>query len=367
MEVPFVDLKAQYASLKHEVMPAVESLVESSRFILGPAVTSFERSFADAHRMKHCVGVGSGTDALHIVLLALGIGSGDEVIVPANTFIATAEAVSLTGATPVFADVDPRTYTLDSGSLAKVITPRTKAIIPVHLFGQSASMDEIMHIANRKRIPVLEDACQAHLATYKGQFVGHFGVAAAYSFYPGKNLGAYGEAGAVTTNDDALSDRLRVLRDHGQTQKYHHAVWGLNYRLDALQATVLNVKMPHLPAWNSARREHAARYNELLQGVGDVVTPYERPGSTHVYHLYVIQTAHRDALQQHLQSKGISTGLHYPIPLHLQDAYAHLGWKNGDFPVSEQIATRGLSLPMYAELRDEQINYVCSAIRDFFD
>lgn len=366
MLVPFVDLKQQYLALKNQMVPALESLMESSQFILGKPVESFERAFAEAHRMKHCVGVGSGTDALHIVLWALGIGPGDEVITAANTFIATAEAISLTGAKPVFVDADPLTYTMNPSLFEKAITPRTRVVIPVHLYGQSAAMIEIVDIAKRNNVVILEDACQAHLASYNGKHVGHFGIATAFSFYPGKNLGAYGEAGGVTTNDDALASRLRVLRDHGQSRKYQHVTWGLNYRLDAMQAAILNVKMPHLESWTDARRRHAQRYNEKLKGVGDVRTPAERAGSTHVYHLYVIQTAQRDPLQKHLQSHEVHTGLHYPVPLHLQEAYRSLGGKRGDFPVTEQLAERGLSLPMFAELTDAQIDYVCDSIKSFF-
>ena len=349
------------------MVPALESLMESSQFILGKGVDGFERSFAAAHQMKHCVGVGSGTEALHIILWAQGIGRGDEVITTANTFIATAEAISLTGATPVFVDVDPKTYTMDPSSLETAITANTKAIIPVHLYGQAASMDEIIGIADRHGILVVEDACQAHLAGFKGRYVGHFGAATAFSFYPGKNLGAYGEAGAVTTNDDSLAARLRVLRDHGQVKKYQHATWGLNYRLDGIQAAVLNVKMPYLKRWTEARRSHAHAYAARLQGVGDIVVPYERPGSDHVYHLYVIQTVHRDALQNHLLKCDIHTGLHYPIPLHMQEAYKHLGYKAGQFPVTERLAARGLSLPMFAELTDDQLEYVATSIKEFFD
>ncbi len=349
------------------MLPALEGLMESSQFILGKPVEDFERSFADAHEMKYCVGVGSGTDALHIVLWAFGIGFGDEVITTANTFIATSEAISLTGATPVFVDVDPVTYTMDPVSLQKAISPKTKAIIPVHLYGQAAPMNEIVEIAKRHGILLVEDACQAHLTTYSGKHVGHFGVATAFSFYPGKNLGAYGEAGGVTTNDEALAQKLRVLRDHGQVKKYHHATWGLNYRLDAMQAVVLNVKMPYLKSWTEARRVHARKYTDGLHSVGDIMTPVERPGGTHVYHLYVIQTAHRDELQKHLSAHDIQTGLHYPVPLHLQEAYKKLGGKKGDCPVSEQLAGRVLSLPMFAELTDDQIEHVCATVRDFFD
>jgi len=346
--------------------PAIENLMASSQYILGKPVEDFERAFAALHGMKYCVGVGSGTDALHIVLFALGIGPGDEVITAANTFIATAEAISLTGARPVFVDVDRATYTMAPELLERAITPRTRVIIPVHLYGQAAAMDEIMDIAARHGIVVLEDACQAHLAACNGRYVGQFGVAAAFSFYPGKNLGAYGEAGAVTTNDETLAGKLRILRDHGQSKKYHHVTWGLNDRLDAMQAVVLNVKLPYLQTWTGDRRRHAEKYDLKLKGVGDVVTPVVRPGNTHVYHLFVIQTSRRDELQRHLQAHEVQTGLHYPVPLHLQEAYRFLGGKRGDFPVTEQLADKGLSLPMFAELTDAQIDFVCDTIRAFF-
>jgi len=349
------------------MLPAIESILQSSQFIQGKAVADFEKPFASLHGMKHCVGLGSGTDALHILLSALGIGREDEVVTVSHTFIATAETISLTGAKPVFIDIDPETYTLDPPKLESVITKKTRAIIPVHLYGHPAAMDGIMEIARRRQIPVIEDACQAHLAEYAGKFVGHFGVAAAFSFYPGKNLGAYGEAGGVTTNDDALAAKLRVLRNHGQERKYHHVTWGHNYRMDNLQGAVLGVKLPHLVEWTAARRRHAASYNEQLRGVGDLVLPVEGKGAKHVYHLYVIQSQHRDRLRTHLSAKGIGTGLHYPVPLHLQQAYKDLGYRKDDFPVTERIAERGLSLPMYAELKDEQIQYVTTAIKEFFD
>ncbi|MDL1892494.1 DegT/DnrJ/EryC1/StrS family aminotransferase [Sphingobacteriales bacterium CHB3] len=367
MKVPFVDLHAQYQSLKHEMLPAVEKIMETSQFILGKAVEDFEKQFAAAHGMKHCIGVGTGTDALHVVLWALNIGSGDEVITVSHTFIATAEAISLTGAKPVFVDIDPETYTMNPALLEKAITPKTKAIIPVHLYGQPAAMADIMAIANRHGIPVVEDACQAHLAQYEGKFVGQFGVAAAFSFYPGKNLGAYGEGGGVTTNDDALAKKIRMLRDHGSEKKYHHAVWGHNYRLDGIQGAVLGVKLPRLNEWTEARRRHAAQYTRLLNGLGDMVLPQESNRARHVYHLFVVQTQHREALQAHLASREVFTGLHYPLPLHLQDAYKDLGYTRGDFPVTERLAERGLSLPMFSELTDEQIAYVVSSIGEFFD
>jgi dTDP-4-amino-4,6-dideoxygalactose transaminase len=367
VNIPFVDLKTQYQSLKGEMHAALEAVMSSSQFVMGKGVEQFERSFADAHGAKHCIGVGSGTDAIHIILWGLGIGPGDEVITVSHTFIATAEGISLTGATPVFVDVDPKTYTMNPALLEKAITPRTKAIIPVHLYGQPADMDAIMAVARQHGVPVVEDACQAHLAACNGKPVGQFGVATAFSFYPGKNLGAYGEAGGVTTDDDALAQKLRILRDHGQERKYHHRYVGHNYRLDAMQAAVLSVKMPHLKAWTEARRKNAHTYTALLKGVGDIVTPYEDPRSTHVYHLYVVQTQHRDRLQAHLTAQGVGTGLHYPVPLHMQPAYAYLGYKSGDFAVTEQVASRGLSLPMFAELTGEQIEYVAGAIRGFFD
>ncbi len=367
MKIPFVDLQAQYQSLKHEMVPAVENIMATSQFILGKAVQDFEKNFAAAHNMKHCVGVGTGTDALHIVLWALGIGPGDEVITVPHTFIATAEAISLTGARPVFVDVDPVTYTMNPMLLEKAISERTKAIIPVHLYGQPAAMNDIMKIANKHGIPVVEDACQAHLAMYDGKFVGEFGVAAAFSFYPGKNLGAYGEGGGVTTNSDDLAVKMRMIRDHGSAKKYYHAMWGHNYRLDGIQGAVLGVKLPHLHAWTDLRRKHAQRYSQQLAGIGDLILPKEHMLAKHVYHLYVIQTAKRDELQAHLNARDIGNGLHYPMPLHLQEAYVDLGYKMGDFPVTEQVAARGLSLPMFAELTNEQIDTVVAAVKGFFN
>jgi dTDP-4-amino-4,6-dideoxygalactose transaminase len=366
MDIPFVDLKAQYRSIKSEILPAIDSILESSQYILGKAVGDFERRFAEAHGVKHCIGVGSGTDALHAILWAIGVKPGDEVITVSHTFIATAEAISLTGARPVFVDIDPVTYTMDPALLKRAITPRTKAILPVHLYGQPAPMDSIVEIADQAGIPVVEDACQSHLAKYGGKSVGQFGIAAAFSFYPGKNIGAYGEAGGVTTNDNGLAEKIRMLRDHGQAKKYFHMMVGHNYRMDGIQGAVLGVKLTHLPAWTEARRRHAAGYAKRLQGVGDLVLPAEAPAARHVYHLYVVQSGRRDALQSHLARKGIKTGLHYPVPLHLQEAYAALGYKKGDFPITEQIAERGLSLPMFPELSEEQLDHVANAIKEFF-
>lgn len=367
MNVPFLDLKLQYENLKNEVLPAITATLDSTQFILGKAVEDFEKRFAAAHGMKHCIAVGSGTDALHLVLWAKDIGPGDEVITVAHTFIATSEAINMVGATPVFVDVDPKTYTMDPDKLEKAITSRTKAIIPVHLYGQPAAMDRIMEIANRHNLIVIEDACQAHLAAYDGRPVGQFGLAAAFSFYPGKNLGAYGEAGGVTTNDDGLAQMIRMLRDHGQFKKYHHTRWGHNYRMDGIQGAVLGVKLNHLESWTEGRRRNAGIYAAKLRGVGDLVLPHEDARAKHVYHLYVVQTTFRDKLQAHLGTKGVGTGLHYPIPLHLQDAYKNLGYTKGQFPVTEQVASHGLSLPMFAELTENQIDHVVSAIKEFFD
>ncbi len=367
MKVPFLDLKLQYDNLKDELVPAIMGTIESTQFILGKAVEDFEKQFAEAHGMKHCIALGTGTDALHVALWAKNVGIGDEVITVSHTFIATSEGISLCGATPVFVDVDPVTYTMDPKKIEATITKRTKAIIPVHLYGQPAAMEEIMAIARKHNLLVLEDACQAHLATYDKKFVGQFGFATAFSFYPGKNLGAYGEAGGVTTNDDALAVKMRRLRDHGQIKKYHHQQWGHNYRMDGIQGAVLGVKLRFLNEWTEARRRHAKCYMEKLSGVGDLVLPREGPRAKHVYHLFVVQTKFREALQAHLTEKGIGTGLHYPIPLHLQEAYKDLGYVKGQFPVTEQVASHGLSLPMFAELTDDQITYVVDSIKEFFD
>jgi dTDP-4-amino-4,6-dideoxygalactose transaminase len=366
MNVPFLDLKLQYENLKDAIVPAVVGTMQSTQFILGKAVEDFEKRFAEAHGMKHSIAVGSGTDALHLILWAKGVGPGDEVITVSHTFIATSEAISILGARPVFVDVDPVTYTMDPALLEQAITKKTKAIVPVHLYGQPAPMDRIVEIANRHGIMVVEDACQAHLARWKGKPVGQFGVGAAFSFYPGKNLGAYGEAGGITTNDDDLALAVRQLRDHGQLRKYHHLRWGHNYRMDGIQGAVLGVKLPHLESWTESRRRHAAEYSRRLKGVGDLIVPQEHADARHVYHLYVVQTSSRDKLQAHLTARGVSTGLHYPVPLHLQQAYADLGYRAGAFPVTERVASNGLSLPMYAELTDAQITHVVDSIREFF-
>ena len=360
--VPFVDLKAQYLTIKPEIDAAIASVIENTNFILGPQVAAFEKAFAEYVGAASCVGVNSGTAALQLALMACGIGQGDEVIVPSFTFFATAETVSVLGAVPVFVDVDPVSYTITADEIEKAITPRTRAIIPVHLYGQAVDLDPIRALAEKHHLHVIEDAAQAHGAEYKGRRVGGIGSAGCFSFYPSKNLGAYGEAGAVVTNDEELAQQLRLLRQHGQTSKYAHAIVGYNFRLEEIQAAILNVKLPHLDKWNNGRRERAARYNELLSDT-DLVLPREMEYSRHVYHVYTVQCDNREELQNRLTAKGIQSGVHYPIPIHLQPAYASLGHKPGDFPVTERLCEQVLSLPLFAELTDAQQRSVADAIR----
>ena len=361
LPVPFVDLKAQYQSIKTEIDEAIARVIENTSFILGPEVAVFEEAFANYVGARFCVGLNSGTAALHLALLACGIGPGDEVIVPTNTFFATAETVSCVGATPVFMDADPISYTIDVGRIEDSITARTRALIPVHLYGQSADLNPIFDLARRKNLFVIEDAAQAHGAEYKGRRVGALGDIGCFSFYPGKNLGAYGEAGAVVTNDEEVAHRVRMLRDHGSEQKYRHEIIGYNFRLEGIQAAVLNVKLRHLDAWNDARRAHAARYRELLRDT-NLILPTEMSYAHHVYHVFAVQSAARDDLQAKLTQAGIQTNIHYPIPIHLQPAYASLGYRRGDFPEAERQCDRVLSLPMFAELTDEQIQSVANTI-----
>ncbi|HEY8204323.1 MAG TPA: DegT/DnrJ/EryC1/StrS family aminotransferase [Pyrinomonadaceae bacterium] len=363
LTVPFVDLKAQYRSIKTEVDAAIARVVENTSFIMGPEVRAFEAAFAEYVGARACIALNSGTAALQLALMACGIGAGDEVIVPSFTFFATAEAVSVLGATPVFVDVDPISYTVTASAIERAITPRTRAVIPVHLYGQAADLDPILEVAARHKLQVIEDAAQAHGAEYKGKRVGALGHAGCFSFYPSKNLGAYGEGGAIVTNDEELAKRLRLLRDHGSTSKYAHAIVGYNFRMEELQAAVLNVKLPHLNDWNDRRRSRAALYNETLAS-SDLVLPREMDYARHVYHVYAVQSERRDELQQRLTAAGIQTGVHYPIPIHLQPAYASLGYTLGRLPVTEQLAERVLSLPMYPELTNEQIDHVARAIED---
>jgi dTDP-4-amino-4,6-dideoxygalactose transaminase len=366
MQIPLVDLKTQYASIKPEIDAAIQRVVHNTGFILGKEVADFEQAFASYVGARGAVGIASGTAALHFALLACDVGPGDEVITTAHTFIATAEAISHTGARPVFVDIDPQTYNIDPKQVEDAITPRTKAILPVHLYGQPASMESLLDIAQRHNLWLIEDAAQAHGAEYKGQRCGSIGHLACFSFYPGKNLGAYGDAGAVTGNDEALLAKVRKLRDHGRTSKYEHDEIGFGERLDALQAAVLGAKLPHLEGWIEARRAHARLYNELLADC-DVVTPYESPEVRHVYHLYVIRTPRRDMMLAHLKSQGIAAGVHYPIPLHWQPAYLKQGYGDVSLPITERVASEVVSLPMYPELSDEQIAYVVQAVKELTD
>ncbi len=361
--VPFVDLKAQYAAIRDEVDGAIRGVLASGRFILGRQVEAFERAFSTYLGGCETVAVGSGTDALHLALRACGVGAGDEVITVANSFIATALAIGYAGATPVFVDVEPSTQTLDPARLADRITSRTRAVVPVHLFGQPADMAPICAIARERGLRVIEDACQAHGARYGGRPVGTIGDVGCFSFYPAKNLGAYGDGGAVTTRSPELAARVRLLRNYGETRKYHHAIRGYNSRLDELQAAVLAVKLSHLERWNEARRRIAARYDA---GLGpNVAVPTVRDGAHHVYHLYVVRCRRRDALQAWLRERGIETQIHYPIPIHLQEAYSDLGLSPGSLPVTEQASAEVLSLPIFPELTDAQADEVIRAVNAF--
>ena len=362
MRVPFVDLVAQHRTLKHEILHLWEGVLDTASFIGGSHVMEFEREFAAACDVEHCVSVSSGTDAIRFILLALGVKPGDEIITVPNTFIATTEAISQAGAKPVFVDVDPDTYLMDPDKIEPAITEKTKGIIPVHLYGQMADMDSILSVAARYDLWVVEDACQAHLAEYKSRKAGSIGIASAFSFYPGKNLGACGEGGAVATNDADLAASVRMLRDHGQAKKYYHSMEGYNGRCDALQAAVLRIKIKHLPAWNEARRINAHRYFDRLKNIPGIKLPKTARDCLHVYHLFVVQIDNRDQVAELLRKKGIATGLHYPIPLHLQEAYSGMRLPPGTYPVAESCAKRLLSLPMFPELTETQIDYVCEEL-----
>jgi dTDP-4-amino-4,6-dideoxygalactose transaminase len=367
MNVPLVDLGAQYQPLKEEILGRIGEILDGMRLFLGPNVQAFEREFAAYQEVEHAIGVSDGTTALQLALLACGIGPGDEVITVSHTFIATAEAIILVGALPVFVDVDRRTYTMDVGQIEGRITPHTRAIVPVHLYGQPADMDPVMEIAERHQLWVVEDASQAHGARYKGCRTGGLGHVAAFSFYFSKNLGAYGEAGMVTTDDEELARKVRMLRDHGSPQRYHHEMVGVNGRLDEIQAAVLRAKLPYLEGWNAQRRAHAAHYAELLSDLQEVALPEVADYAEHVYHQYAVRVPHRDELREYLTRQGIGTGVHYPIPCHLQPALQSLGYRRGDLPVTERIADEILSLPMYPELTAEQRLCVVNAIRAFYD
>jgi dTDP-4-amino-4,6-dideoxygalactose transaminase len=361
--IPFLDLKAQYRSIKPEIDAAVLGVLESCQYILGPEVKVFEEEFAAFCQTKYAVAVNSGTSALHLALLAGGIGPGDEVITVPFTFVATVAAIRYTGARPVFVDIAPRWFTMDPDRIEAAITPKTKAIIPVHLYGQPADMEPILAVARKHQLLVIEDAAQAHDAEYKNRRVGSLGDLGCFSFYPGKNLGADGEGGIVVTNNEEYVRKMRMDRDWGQERKYEHVRLGFNYRMDGIQGAVLRVKLRHLRKWTDARRHNAAVYNRVLQGAG-VGTPQEAPYSRHVYHVYAVRTKNRVGLQAALTDRQIQSGIHYPCPVHLLEAHRDLGHKAGEFPHSESAANEVLSLPMFAELREEQIEVVATAIRE---
>jgi dTDP-4-amino-4,6-dideoxygalactose transaminase len=358
-----LDLKAQHHALKAELMEAAGRVLDSCQFALGSEVAAFEEELAAYVGAKFAAGVNTGTSALHLALLAAGIGLGDEVITVSHTFMATVSSIRYAGAKPVLVDIDPASYTMDPKLVEAAVTPRTKAIIPVHLYGQPADLDPILAVAKKHDLLVIEDACQAHGAEYKGRRVGGIGHMAAFSFYPGKNLGACGEGGALVTSDPELIKRVKMLRDWGQEKRYHHVLEGYNYRMDNIQGAILRIKLRHLPAWTEARRAHAARYRELFAG-SSVRAPAEMPYAKHVYHIYAILTKDPAALHKALGDRGVASGFHYPIPVHLQPCFAHLGYTRGSFPVTEKVAAEELSLPMFAELTDEQIREVASAVKD---
>jgi dTDP-4-amino-4,6-dideoxygalactose transaminase len=362
--IPFFDLMQQYSELKPEIDVAIGRVLAKGHFILGEEVVAFESQFAAMSGVNHAVGVNSGTTALVLGLLAMGIGAGDEVITVAHTFIATAEAISMVGATPVFVDIDPNRGLMDPAKLEAAITPRTKAIIPVHLYGHPADMDAIVAVARRHGVPVLEDACQAHGALYKGRPAGSLGQAACFSFYPSKNLGAYGEAGALVTNDPELAEKARILRDHGSEAKYQHSVIGINGRMEAIQAAVLGVKLPHLQAWNARRRKLAQRYDALLAGIPNCRPIGQDATVESAYHLYVVRVPRRDGVRAALADRGVGTQIHYPIPVHRQPAYAKTFSSVPELPVTDEVTAEILSLPLYPELEEDRLGTVASALAE---
>jgi dTDP-4-amino-4,6-dideoxygalactose transaminase len=364
IEVPYLDLKSHHAPLRSEINEAIQEVIDASAFAGGPFVTRFEADFAAYCDCPHAIGLGSGTEALWLSLLALGVGPGDDVVTVPNTFMATAEAITYCGARPVFADVDERTYTMDPVALEKAITAKTKAIIPVHLFGQPADMDPILAVAQKHGLAVIEDACQAHGAEYKGRKVGTLSDAACFSFYPGKNLGAFGEAGAVVTRNAELEEKIRILREHGQIRKYYHSMVGWNCRMDGIQAAVLRVKLRHLERFTELRRTHAAHYDRGLEGIDELVRPVHSALVRHVYHIYAIRVKDRDKVMRLLAEDGVGSGVHYPVPVHLQEAYRSLGYQRGAFPVAERCATEFVSLPMFPELTHAQVEIAIQAVKN---
>jgi dTDP-4-amino-4,6-dideoxygalactose transaminase len=366
MNIPFVDLKTQYLGIKQEILKEINDVLDNTAYVCGKKVKKFEEDFAKLHDTKYCIGVSSGTDALHTALHAIGIKPEDEVIIPVNTFIATSEVVSLFFAKPVFIDHNDKSFNIDTGKIEKAITSRTKAIIPVHLYGQPAEMDKITEIAKKHNLFVIEDCSQAHLSTYRGKKAGSMGDIGTFSFYPGKNLGAYGEAGAVVTNNEEFYQKMLRFRQHGSIQKYYHDSEGHNYRMEEIQAAVLNVKLMYIKDWTEKRRNIAEKYSQSFSKISDIITPSCSEYIKAVYHLYVIRVKNRDKLIDFLGEKGIQTALHYPLPLHLQKAYNYLNYQNGDFPIAEKACREILSLPMYPELTEEQIKYVTDSIKSYY-
>jgi dTDP-4-amino-4,6-dideoxygalactose transaminase len=366
MNIPFVDLKVQYQSLKGEIDAAIQSVINRTAFVGGPYVHEFETAFAEKYGVKHCISCANGTDAIYISLKALGIGPGDEVITVANSWISTSETITQAGARPVFVDIEPEFYHIDPRKIEEKISPKTKAVIPVHLFGQPAGLDEILAICEKHGLFLIEDCAQAHFATYKGYNVGTLGIAGTFSFYPGKNLGAYGDGGAIITNDDGLADKARLFANHGSVKKHIHEMEGINSRLDGIQAAILNVKLKYVDDWNLARHQNALKYNERLSALPQVRTPKLREEAFHIFHLYVIRTPKRDELASFLASKGIRTGIHYPTALPFLKAYQYLAHKPSDFPLAHRYQGEILSLPMFAELNDDQIDSVADSLSEFF-
>jgi len=365
MKIPLLDLKKQYLSIKKEIDQAIKRVLNSTQFILGENVQKFEKEFSKFCGTKYAIGVGNGTDALYLSLRALNISKGDEVIIPVNTFIATAEAITLNGAKPVFVDIDLNTFNIDPEKIEKAITKKTKAIIPVHLFGQPADMSPILKIARKYRLYVIEDCAQAHRAKYKNKKIGSIGDVACFSFFPGKNLGAYGDAGIVITNNKKLAQKIHMLRNHGREKKYIHRMEGINSRLDEIQAAILRVKLKHLNKWNKARQKNAKIYDKLFRNMNDIITPRIIKNTQSVYYFYTICVKNRKKIQKKLKEKGVSTGIHYPVPLHLQPAYKYLGHKRGDFPKAEKQSNEILSLPIYPELAEKQIKFIVNIIKKY--
>lgn len=366
MKVPFVDLKAQYHSIKEDIDKAIFSVIEETAFIGGKYVQNFEKEFAEKYGVKHCISVANGTDSLYIIMKMLGIGDGDEVITVANSWISSSETITQTGAKPVFVDIDPLYYTIDEKLIASKITSRTKAIMPVHLFGQMCNMDLIIDLAKQHGLFVIEDCAQSHFSEFNGQRAGTMGIAGSFSFYPGKNLGAYGDAGCIITNDDELADKCRIYARHGAKVKHKHVIEGINSRLDGLQAAILSKKLPHILDWTDKRIANASRYSKLLADIPEVICPRVRPNTKHTFHLYVVKVKDRTALAEYLSEQGIETAIHYPTALPLLPAYAYLNCREEDFPVSFANQSQILSLPMYPELSDEAIHKVVGAIRAFY-